>query len=194
MNPLLKLTVNEDGEIWLFVEPRNKKKPQAGFNLASARNLNVTTLALLAAINEQGAPNLTLNELQQLASRTLPAPGVNHWFEPPAARPGDANAVTQELHRLFCMRIDLLHAMMGVCGEAGEKVDPIKKSMFYGKPLDVENIREEAGDLLWYIAGPLCRALGCTLEDLARANVAKLQKRYPEKYTDQAAIERADKQ
>ncbi len=65
--------------------------------------------------------------------------------------------------------------------------------MFYGKPLDENNLKEEAGDILWYIAGPLCRALGCTLDEIAQINVNKLRARYPEKYTDAAALARADK-
>lgn len=125
---------------------------------------------------------LTLNELQELASRTLPGVGVNHFFNFPCG------GLPQGYRD-----IDLIHAAFGLAGEVGELIDPIKKSMFYGKPLDVENLREEAGDLLWYIAGPLCRALGCTLEDLAQENVAKLRKRYPDRYTDAAAIVRADK-
>lgn len=127
---------------------------------------------------------MQLNDYQQLASRTLPEQGEQHFFWPSGKGPEYPG---------FNLSIDLIHAVFGVAGEAGELIDPVKKSMFYGKPLDVDNIREEAGDLLWYIAGPLCRALGCTLEDLAKENVNKLQKRYPGKYTDQAAIERADK-
>lgn len=129
-------------------------------------------------------PNLTLNEFQQLASRTLPPLGSQRWF------PTAPNTPQREANN---RQIDLIHAVFGCAGEAGELVDPVKKAMFYGKAVDVENIKEEAGDLLWYIAGPLCRALGCTLEELAAANVAKLRKRYPEKYTDEAAIARADK-
>lgn len=128
---------------------------------------------------------MNLNELQQLASRTLPPPGVNHWFLAPALFAEDKAAHAQ--------RIDLIHAAFGIAGEAGELIDPIKKAMFYGKPLDVENIREELGDLVWYVAAAACRALGCTLEELATANIEKLRKRYPEKYTDEAAVVRADK-
>lgn len=127
---------------------------------------------------------LTLNQLQAAASRTLPPPGDQHFFWPNGSGPDYPG---------FNLRVDLIHAVFGVAGEAGELCDPVKKAMFYGKPLDVENIKEEAGDLLWYIAGPLCRALGVTLEELAAANVAKLRKRYPEKYSDAAAVARADK-
>ena len=134
---------------------------------------------------------MTLRQFQDAACRTINPPGTNHFFHVPVSQiDGD---VTPEDQAAFNQRQDLIHAILGLGGEVGELMDPVKKSMFYGKPLDVENIREEAGDLLWYIAGPLCRALNCTLEDLARQNVAKLKRRYPEKYTDQAAIDRADK-
>lgn len=123
---------------------------------------------------------MNLNEYQKFASRTLAKPGDNKWFS-------DVRPQHNE-------HTDLIHAVFGISSEAGELVDPVKKAMFYGKPLDVENLKEEAGDLLWYIAGPLCRALDISLEELAIANVKKLLKRYPEKYTDECAIERADKQ
>jgi NTP pyrophosphatase (non-canonical NTP hydrolase) len=137
----------------------------------------------------------TLNEFQQLASRTLPAPTAQHFFQHPTplgaqVHPGSMAEMQEYQH---AKAIDLIHAVFGIAGEAGELCDPVKKAMFYGKPLDEANIREEAGDLLWYIAAPLCRALGCTLEELAAANVAKLRQRYPEIYTDAAAIARADK-
>lgn len=133
---------------------------------------------------------LTLNQFQQATARTLPVSEVQHWFAPVQAGDSETYYAGNDQR---AQRIDLIHAVFGVAGEAGELCDPVKKSMFYGKPLDVENIKEEAGDLLWYIAGPLCRALGCTLEELAAANVAKLRKRYPEKYSDAAAVARADK-
>lgn len=87
---------------------------------------------------------------------------------------------------------DLLHAILGISGEAGELVDGFKKHLIYGKPLDVENLREEAGDILWYMA-LLLRTIDTTFEDVMEMNITKLMIRYPDKYTDQAAIARADK-
>jgi hypothetical protein len=46
--------------------------------------------------------------------------------------------------------------------------------------------------LLWYIA-VVANNLGIDLDSVAYENIAKLQARYPEKYTDQDAIERKDK-
>lgn len=51
--------------------------------------------------------------------------------------------------------LDLLHCATGLVTESAELVDAIKKHVFYGKPLDVVNIKEEIGDLLWYIAIPV---------------------------------------
>lgn len=88
---------------------------------------------------------------------------------------------------------DLIHAAFGIAGESGEIVDAVKKHVFYGKPLDVKNLREEVGDVMWYIA-LMCRTLNVTLEELMQENIDKLTARYPEKYTDELAITRLDKQ
>lgn len=88
---------------------------------------------------------------------------------------------------------DLLHATLGAAGEAGELADQVKKHIFYSKPLDIANMREEIGDIMWYIA-LACRTLNFDLDELLDENIAKLQKRYPEKYTDQHASLRLDKQ
>jgi len=44
----------------------------------------------------------------------------------------------------------LLHGAIGISGEAGELLDAVKKHVFYGKPLDVNNVKEEISDVLWY--------------------------------------------
>ena len=88
--------------------------------------------------------------------------------------------------------MDLLHAALGVGSDSGELVDAVKKHLIYGKPLDKNNVIEEAGDILWFLV-LTCRAIGEDLGSIAKANIEKLAKRYPEKYTDEAAIARADK-
>lgn len=87
----------------------------------------------------------------------------------------------------------LVHGFMGLATEVGEMGGPIKAGAIYGKPLDAENLREELGDLLWYVA-LVANALEADLDLVAEANIAKLRTRYPEKYTDAAALARADKQ
>lgn len=89
--------------------------------------------------------------------------------------------------------MDLIHAALGASGEVGELTDAIKKHVIYEQPLDVANIVEEIGDTLWYLALMLTH-LGYDMEFVMEQNIAKLKKRYPEKYSDQAAQARADKQ
>lgn len=84
---------------------------------------------------------------------------------------------------------DLLHGALGVATEAGELLDVLKKNHAYGRGLDHANIREEIGDVLWYLA-LLARATGTNLDQIAATNVAKLKQRYPEKFTNELALNR----
>ncbi len=85
--------------------------------------------------------------------------------------------------------IRTLHAAMGVSTEAGELLDAVKKHLFYGKPLDEVNLKEEVGDLFWYVA-ILCDTLGLSFEEAMERNIEKLKARYGEKFTEAAAITR----
>ena len=72
----------------------------------------------------------------------------------------------------------IMNGALGLCGEAGEVADIIKKATFQGHPLDTEHIAEELGDVAWYLA-ITASAIGKNLDDIFAANVAKLRKRYP---------------
>ena len=86
-----------------------------------------------------------------------------------------------------------LHMAIGISGESGELLDAIKKWVIYGKPLDVENVIEELGDILFYIQG-LQNDLGLTREAIIAENIKKLNKRYSSgAYSNQQAQDRADK-
>lgn len=101
----------------------------------------------------------------------------------------------QELVERFIPRLmdplnaKLIHYSLGLAGEAGEIVDAVKKTLRDGKPLDRVNLIEEAGDILWYLTN-LLTALDSTLEDAAAANIAKLDKRYPQGFTEAGGINR----
>jgi NTP pyrophosphatase (non-canonical NTP hydrolase) len=87
----------------------------------------------------------------------------------------------------------LTHAALGIAGEAGELVDAIKKHVIYGKPLDLANVREEIGDIRFYIEA-LCNILDLHDQTIIQANMNKLAKRYKDlTYSSTSAIERADK-
>lgn len=71
----------------------------------------------------------------------------------------------------------MLHAMAGIGSEAGEILS-ILQHRYQGKPIHVFDVADELGDLLWFEA-ELCDALHWDLDDVAAANVRKLQMRYP---------------
>ena len=88
---------------------------------------------------------------------------------------------------------NLLHMAVGVSGEAGELLDAIKKHVIYQKPLDVENVKEELGDLLFYMSN-LMQSVGLSFEEVLQHNVDKLSVRYSSgSYSNKQAQERADK-
>lgn len=92
------------------------------------------------------------------------------------------------------LRIDvetarMLHAAIGLCTEAGELQDMLKRHLFYGQPLNPVNLLEECGDALWYISIAL-DAAGYTLGQAMAMNVAKLAVRYPEGFTEDCAVGR----
>lgn len=84
---------------------------------------------------------------------------------------------------------DMIHASFGLATETGEFVDIIKRQCFYRKPIDVAHVEEELGDILWYIS-LAASANGLQLGTIMEKNVAKLAARYPDKFTEEKAIER----
>jgi NTP pyrophosphatase (non-canonical NTP hydrolase) len=86
----------------------------------------------------------------------------------------------------------LMHMVVGVCGEAGELLDAVKKAVIYRKELDRVNVIEELGDIEFYMEG-LRQELGITREQCIKENIAKLTKRYGSMYSNEAAKNRADK-
>lgn len=88
----------------------------------------------------------------------------------------------------------LVHMVIGISGEAGEILDAIKKAVIYRKPLDMENVVEELGDLEFYMEG-LRQGLGITREECLKHNIEKLTKRYAGMmYSNESAQTRADKE
>ena len=46
----------------------------------------------------------------------------------------------------------LINSVMGLCGEAGEAIDIVKKWLAQGHELDKERLARELGDVAWYLA------------------------------------------
>ena len=72
----------------------------------------------------------------------------------------------------------VVYPALGLCGEAGEVADKIKKTIRGDSSLDevTGSIADELGDVLWYLA-ILADDLGVPLEDIAYWNVDKLRRR-----------------
>lgn len=108
---------------------------------------------------------MTINEYQSLAMRTL----------------------NPSLDR----KDVLINGVMGLCGEAGEAIDIVKKHLAQGHPLDRESLIKELGDVAWYLA-ETAYALDIPLEEVMRRNVDKLRKRYPQGFEADRSIEREE--
>ena len=106
---------------------------------------------------------MTINEYQELAMRTA---------NPEVDRDGM-----------------LLNGVMGLCGEAGECIDLVKKNRFQGHELDRDRLIGELGDVAWYLA-EAAYALGVDLEEVLSRNVEKLRKRYPQDFTREQSVVR----
>ena len=83
---------------------------------------------------------------------------------------------------------NIVHAIYGLCTEAGEISEDFLKATAKGK-FDEVNLKEEAGDLLWYLA-MLFRELGTDFDEVATTNINKLKARFPEKFTQNNAYNR----
>ena len=82
---------------------------------------------------------------------------------------------------------DTLHGILGIATEAAELAEIIRRPPADG--IDTTNLLEELGDVMWYIA-LVARDNDWTFEDIMETNMAKLRKRYPDKFTQEAAIDR----
>jgi hypothetical protein len=83
----------------------------------------------------------------------------------------------------------VFHAIVGIATESTELVEAIVKSVENGVEIDKVNVAEECGDLHWY-ESILMDATHPIWDNIFKTNIAKLKKRYPEKFTSEAAIHR----
>lgn len=67
---------------------------------------------------------------------------------------------------------------MGLAGEVGEVIEHFKKYLGHGRPLDIEKVKAELGDVLWYLSA-IATTCDISLEKVAEYNVRKLVERYP---------------
>lgn len=92
-------------------------------------------------------------------------------------------AAAQRTARACETRHRLTVAALGICGEAGEVSEHVKKHVGHGHVLDIDAVAKEIGDVLWYCA-EIASTLGLTLGDVADRNIAKLRVRYPDGFDE----------
>lgn len=107
---------------------------------------------------------MTLDEFQKVAMRTG---GERPWRE------------------------GLVYSALSLTGEASEYGELIKKMLFHGHVVAPEKLLEELGDALWSIAYA-AHVNGATLEQVAGVANAKLLKRYPNGFSEQASRNREE--
>ena len=83
----------------------------------------------------------------------------------------------------------LINGVMGLCGEAGEAIDIVKKWLAQGHALDRAHLASELGDVAWYLA-EVATALDMPLSDILQANLEKLKKRYPAGFDVRKSVHR----
>lgn len=83
----------------------------------------------------------------------------------------------------------ILHSIIGKATECGELLEMLRDTLFFQKPFDDVNFIEELGDSQWYDAIG-CEAVNATFNDVQRTNIAKLRKRFPDKFTEHDANNR----
>lgn len=91
------------------------------------------------------------------------------------------------LNRSLSERDMLINGVMGLCGEAGEAIDLVKKHLAQGHELDKERLAGELGDVAWYLA-ETARAIGMDLNAVLQMNVDKLKRRYPDGFSSERSI------
>ena len=85
----------------------------------------------------------------------------------------------------------LINGVMGLCGEAGEAIDLVKKHLMQGHALDQEKLAKELGDVAWYLA-ETAHAIGYDLETILQMNIDKLRARYPEGFSAERSVKRGE--
>lgn len=71
---------------------------------------------------------------------------------------------------------DMVFAL-GLGGETGEVLEIIKKARRDIMVVDKQHLKEELGDVLWYVAN-LCNVYGLSMQEVLDNNISKLEARY----------------
>lgn len=87
-----------------------------------------------------------------------------------------------------------MNACTGLASETGEINEILKKHYFHGHPMTEESrehLKKELGDLMWYWA-LMVWSFGFDPADVLNTNIEKLKARYPEGFSTERSINRAE--
>lgn len=129
----------------------------------------------------QDYDGLTLNEYQRQSMRTAVDPEEDGawWFQ----TSGFGLGLTGEA-------AEVLELAVKLAIKAGNAADLLKKQIHHEHGPDREAMKKELGDVLWYVQG-IARRYGLTLDEVAQGNIDKLKSRYPQGWTREDSINRA---
>ena len=102
-----------------------------------------------------------------------------------------AAALSKAKTNKFLENDRLLNAALGLCTESGEVADLVEKHLFQGHDLDFNHVAKEFGDVAWYLAVG-AHAIGFDLESIFRMNTEKIEARYPEGFSTDRSLHRAE--
>ena len=85
----------------------------------------------------------------------------------------------------------LANGALGLCGEAGEVADLIKKYLYQGHKMHRDALLKEMGDVRWYLE-LLCIVAMTKIEHVEEMNMKKLLERYPNGFSSDASVARED--
>ena len=81
------------------------------------------------------------------------------------------------------------NCIFGAMGETAEISEHFKKHWYHGHELEINKIKVEIGDLMFYLS-LLSDTLGFDLEEIAQANIDKLEKRYKAGFSIEQSVNR----
>lgn len=99
------------------------------------------------------------------------------------------NAIDRTMNKDLTEKEKLSMLAMGIAGEAGEIVDSLKKVLYHGHELDLDEFILELGDLEYYLQH-LKKHYKISDERVYIDNIMKLQRRYPQGFSEEASRNR----
>jgi NTP pyrophosphatase (non-canonical NTP hydrolase) len=117
-----------------------------------------------------------------------------NWYQRWAEGKWNGKGFSSEFPDPLCQQ--LCNAVLGEVGEGGELADLVKKLVFHKMPYTEEvagKVKKELGDRFYYLV-TLCRLFGFEATEVLDGNMAKLNARYPEGFSEERSNNRNEAQ